>query len=394
MSVAVCLCSIAITSASGEDMAAEPLNQFSWKLFQNLSASDDPAGNILISPYSVGTALGMAGAGARQETASEIRSVLGFESAEEEWQASLGKLTRDLNRSRGDGAPDLIAANRLWAQEGYPLVPGFLQQIASEYAGGLDSVDFSGNPLQARDTINRWVAEMTQQMIPEVIPAGRIDPTTRLIITNAVYLKAQWKAPFESIHTKAAPFFLNAEKKIDVPFMTQWESHSVGNGDSCQLIELLYLGDDLSMIILVPDKMEGVDELVAGLTSAKFEVWLKNLAQKDVKLLLPKFSFQRDLELSGSLRELGIKAAFDSSMADFSGISGNRDLFIGNVFHTTRIRLDEKGTEVAAATAIKHTMAMRKYQEIRVDRPFLFVIRDKKNGTNLFIGKVIEPKAE
>ena len=391
---------------AGVKAVAEAGNKFAFDLYGKLSA---PKGNLFFSPSSISTAMAMTAAGARGETATQMSSVLHFDSMPKTdggnaIHTAVGQLIAQLNDGGKQGAYQLSVANRLWGQQGFKFLDAFLTILRTDYGAELVQLDF-GQAEAARKKINTWVEEATNGKIKDLIPSGGVNAMTRLVLTNAVYFKGKWVDAFKEDATKPAPFFLSASDKADVPMMFQKEHHQFGTakfGDNheVKILKLAYKADEkaagrgLVMILLLPDDKAGLPDLEKQLTADNVGKWTKNLRSTEVSVWLPKFKLTQEIQLSRVLSSLGMTSAFDPDTADFSGMDGKRDLFISEVFHKAFVDVNEEGTEAAAATGVvMRAMAMpADPSEFRADHPFVFMIRDEVTGSILFLGRVTDPR--
>jgi serpin B len=354
-------------------------------------------GNLFVSPFSVSTALAMTYAGARGRTAQEMADVLHFELPQERLHPIMGELVRALNVDTAPEGCQLSVANALWGQAGCRFLPSFLDLTVAHYGAGLHEVDFAGATEEARLTINRWVEEKTREKIVNLIPRGMLDPLARLVLTNAIYFKGAWQSPFNEKITRDAPFTLLDGGKVDAPMMHQTSKFGHFRGRGFQALDLPYAGKRLSMVILLPDDTDGLPELESSLTEANLTTWLAGIQQEEVVVAIPKFKMISQFELARDLAAMGMPTAC-SDAADFSGMTGARDLFISKVLHKTFVEVGEEGTEAAAATAVVMALtaapAPREQILFRADHPFLFMIRDLHTGSILFLGRVMDPTTE
>ncbi len=373
-------------------------NAFAAAAYALLAAED---GNLVYSPASIRLALAMTYAGARGETAAQMADVLRFDLADQALHAAFNALDQELaSRNQefpatGDGVErkvQLSIANSLWGQDGFAFVPEFLDTLAENYGAGMRVVDFVEATEAARQAINDWVAGETNDRITDLIPEGVLSEMTRLVLTNAVYLDATWSWLFNKDDTFEAPFFLLDGSEISVDTMHQDRSFLYAAGEGWQAVELPYVGGELAMLFLVPDsgrfaEVEGLvgagllDEVVAGLESTQ------------VDLGLPKYEFRFKASVADLLKAMGMPAAFDPGAADFSGMTTEDRLFISDVIHEAFIKVDEEGTEAAAATAVimDLTSAPSEMVDLQIDRPFLFSLYDHETGEILFMGRVLNP---
>ena len=370
---------------------------FAFDLYQSIRSQD---GNLLYSPYSISLALAMAYAGARGQTGQQMADILHYALPQERLHPAFNALdqelasrNRDAQGQEGKGF-QLNVVNSTWAQRGYPFLPQYLDLLAQNYGAGLRLEDFTGAPEPARLHINEWVSQQTKDKIKDLIPRGAITPMTRLVLANAVYFKAAWLYPFEKTATQEANFILKDGNQVSVPMMSLGTPKSLfyAHGSGYQAVELPYAGDKVSMLLLVPDTGK-FDTFEAGLNAAQIEAILKDLNPKMVALKLPKFQFEASFGLVETLSKMGMRDAFDPQLADFSGMDGSHNLYISSVLHKAFVAVDEEGTEAAAATAVivGETAMPVMDVELTVDRPFIFLIRDKPSGTVLFVGRVLNP---
>jgi serpin B len=367
---------------------------FALDLYQALKGED---GNLFYSPYSISAALAMTYAGARGETEQQMADTLNFDLPQNRLHPAFNLLEQELAR-RGEGAEGkdgegfrLHVTNDLWGQKDYTFLSDFLDTLAENYGAGLRTLDFINEPEESRLIINDWISEQTEGRIEDLIPQGLIDTLTRLVLTNAIYFNAAWQYPFNEESTSDGVFHLLEGGETTVPMMSQTESFGYAEGDDYQAVELLYDGGELSMVILLPRSghfKEFEETLDAGLVN---EI-INALERKEVAITMPKFEFESAFRMRETLKAMGMPIAF-SDMADFSGMTGGRDLYIDEVVHKAFVSVDEAGTEAAAATAVimKLTAMPAEPVEFTVDRPFIFLIRDIETNSILFVGRVMNP---
>jgi serpin B len=290
-----------------------------------------------------------------------------------------------------DKAFHLSVANSLWGQSGSPFEPDFLYLLARNYGAGMRSADFAADSEAARQAINDWVSQSTEDRIKDIIPPGALDAFTRMVLANAVYFKAAWEHPFAQQFTSAQPFQLLDGSSISVPTMVEAEDMGYLQGDGYRAVDLPYAGGQLSMLILLPDEGRFGD-MEGKLNPALINDTVSKLTTGEVILSMPKFKFEWSTGLSDGLAALGMVDAFDPRRADFSGIDGKHDLSISAALHKAFIAVDESGTEAAAATVILAVGSdMTNVPKVQLDRPFFFLIRDNPTGTILFVGRVVNP---
>ncbi|MFW6189002.1 MAG: serpin family protein [Planctomycetota bacterium] len=350
-------------------------------------------GNLFFSPYSVSSALTMTWAGARGETADQMAEVLHLGSDREEVHEAFADLTEQVEKACTDEACRLTVANALWGQEGYEFLDGFLRTVRQHYEAGLFNVDYRRRAGAARERINAWVAEQTQDKIQDLIPRGALDRMTRLVLTNAIYFKGKWAEPFDEKETREEDFHLSADESVRVPMMHQTAPFVYAEFDGGKLLDLPYGEGDLSMVVLLPEKVGGLAKLEESLAAGKLKEWMRGARKRRVKVALPRFEVTARFQLNAVLRDMGMEDAFRAGEADFSGMNGRRDLFLSAVLHKAYVEVNEEGTEAAAATGVVVgvTAVQPQPPEFRADRPFVFLIRHRQTGTVLFAGRVADP---
>jgi serpin B len=377
---------------------AEDTNDFALALYGRLRQRFD---NLFFSPFSIATALAMTYAGSRGETAVQMREALRCSASDERLHAGFASILRRLNVA-GAGQYALAMANSLWGQQGAPLQPHFLDWIARHYEGAIHLVDFRRAAQAARAAINQWVEEKARQCIRDLIPPGGVDTQTRLVLVNAVYFRGLWQMPFAQSATRDEPFYLPDGRKVQVPLMHQREHMRYMQGPEYQAVELVYQGQDLSMLVLLPDRKDGLAELEKALSARMLHGCGEQLGDREVKLYVPRFKITWGTEdLKESLIDLGMTLAFDPDQADFSGINGcqppsEEALLIAGVFHKAFVEVNEKGTEAAAATGMMANAGRAPREPppvavFRADHPFLFAIRDRRTGAVLLLGRTLDP---
>ena len=363
--------------------------QFALDLYHALSETD---GNLFFSPYSVSAALAMTYAGARGETESQMRDALCFTLPQRVLHPTFHALDADLmQRASEIEGVELALANALWGQDGHPFLAEFLDLLEASYDAPIKITDFLGASEQARADINDWVNEKTAGRIPGLMPPGSIAPSTRLVLANAIYFYGTWKLQFDEARTRDGLFFRLDGESVSVPMMSMRDHFAYAEEEDYQAIELLYAGERLSMVVLLPAE-NSYESFEGDLSVARLSEILAELDTEEVRLEMPRFELDSEFSLADTLAQLGMPNAF-SGAADFSGMDGLRDLFIGHVAHKAFVSVDEKGTEAAAATGVAIPLSIPQYARMRIDRPFLFLIRDRETGTILFMGRVLDPTA-
>lgn len=369
---------------------------FAFNLYQALREKE---GNLFFSSYSISLALAMTYAGARGETEQQMAETLHFILSQENLHPAFNALDQEL-ASRGEGAQGkdekgfrLNIVNAIWGQKNYKFLDEFLDALAGNYGAGLRLVDFINAPEDSRITINDWVSDQTEEKIKDLISQGAIDEATRLVLTNAIYFNAAWLNPFQKELTQDGTFYQLDGTEVTVPMMSQIESLGYADGDGYLAVELPYDGNELSMVILLPDAGQ-FQAFESSLDAELIDSIMSDLEYTQVALTMPKFEFESEFSLAKALSAMGMPIAF-SAAADFSGMTGTPELTIADVLHKAFVSVDEAGTEAAAATAVimELTAMPEEPAQVTIDRPFVFMIRDIETGTILFVGRVMNPSA-
>ena len=402
--------------ADDAGLAANATDQFAVDLHRQLATADH---NLCVSPYSIETALAMTFAGADGETRDQMSRVLHLPKDGEAVDASFSSLQRSLEEmtrktaeiateSKERGGPSepitLAIANRLFAQSGYDFRSSFLALTKKFYGAPFETLDFIRNADQARQHINKWVVEQTRDRIRDLIPAKGVNEMTRLVLANALYLKAPWASEFSEVHTKPKPFHVRGSATVDVAMMQRLSEFGYAKRDGFTAVALPYSGGELQFLVLLPDEVNGLKALEKKLSAEMLAQCVK-LERHDVDLSMPKFKFEPPtIALAAALKALGMNSAFDQprGSANFDRIAPRKPndyLYISDVFHKTFIAVDEKGTEAAAATAVTMMMATAMRPQptpppivVNVDRPFLYAIQHVPSGVCLFLGRVTDPR--
>jgi len=385
-----------VRSATSAEVNAYVLgsNQFGFDLYSRYSATQ-VGKNIFFSPYSITTALGMTYEGAKGQTAAEMQNVLHIPTDVNSRQSAVLSVYNSLNAS---GQPfTLKTANALWVEKTYNLLPDFLSIAQTFYNGVATNLDFKNAPEPSRVTINSWVANQTNNKITNLLGQGTIDTMTRLVLTNAVYFKGTWVTPFDKTLTKPTDFHVTDSQTVSTLMMTltgEKADFSYGETDSSQLLSMPYNGDRLSMLIILP-KSGSLSSVESSLNATSIKSLEQSMSKQRIDVYIPKFTFKTTYGLASDLIAMGMPTAFLPSAADFSGMSGNKDLYIGAVIHQAYVAVDEEGTEAAAATAVVMTatavMEPKPIPVFRADHPFVFFITDNTTGEILFMGRVMDP---
>ena len=363
-------------------------NDFTFEMYRQLIDGDD---NVFFSPYSITTALGMAFEGARGETALEMANVLNFSLDDEARWEMMREFQNYFNND--NASYNLSTANAFWLNQGWELKEEYRYALISYYLAHGEELDFAGDPAGSAETINGWVENNTNGKIKNLISEENIDAFTYLILTNAIYFKADWKYQFDSNATENSTFSLSNGNTIQTEMMHLHDEEITfnysSNGD-VQMLQLPYKDNELSMYILLPYGND-ITTLESELDGALISELKNNLTSEEVDIYLPKFKLEQDYELKDALTDMGMPTAFVPS-ADFSGITDSASLWIDSVIHKSFIELNEEGTEAAAATAVFMTLGFNPIS-FRANHPFIFFIQHEETGQILFMGKLENPMA-
>jgi serpin B len=351
------------------------------------------AGNTAMSPASISSALAMTFAGARGRTAEEMENTLHFRGDSISVARGWGAMQRALT---GASAIKVRIANRLFAHAGYPFAASFLELLNAAFGAAAEALDFEADAEGARVQINHWVEAQTEKRIKDLLPPAALTGLTRLVLVNAIYFLADWASPFEMEETLEEDFTVEPGKTKKVPMMHQEEYFPMARRGDVGLIELAYVKRTMSMLVFLPDRVDGALELERTLTAETLSIWRDSLKVERVDLALPRFEVSPPaIQLKAALMNLGMRVPFDPDAADFSGMGGGKEdpLHIDKVFHKAFVKVDEKGTEAAAATAVsmKSRSMPPPATPFFVDHPFVYAIVDTTTGLLLFIGRVTEP---
>jgi serpin B len=328
-----------------------------------------------------------------------MREVLHLEGTADEVMTLSGQLAGSLQ----DPARPVVfrIANQLFCEQTYKLVPAFMAKTRAAFGAPVELLDFKKEPERARVHINQWVEEKTRHRIQNLIPQGAVMPDTRLVLVNAIYFLGDWADPFNRDETRPMPFHLTASETKNVPTMTRTDQFRIAQQAGVTALEIPYKGGELSMMLLVPDAIDGLAAVEGALDARKVDALASAMKPEWAWVALPKFEVNpgESLRLGKDLKALGMPLAFDPNLADFTGIANPSNpaqrLVIGEVFHKGFVKVDEKGTEAAAATAVMGpetgVSADGGPRPFQVNRPFLFLIRDNASGLVLFLGRVNDP---
>src|SRR5680860_580 len=363
-------------------------NQFAFDLYSELDKYED--GNMFYSPYSISAALAMTYEGAEGQTADEMKSVFHFPE-DDILRSNFAAIYNDINKENEDY--ELKTGNALWVQKDFLFLQEYISGVENYYGGKAAMLDFVEETEKSRETINNFIEEQTNDKIKDLIPAGYLDKMTRLVLTNAIYFKGIWEWEFDKADTRDGIFKITSNDTVGTPIMhmnPEEAKFNYAETEDLQILELPYKGDKISMLILLPT--EDLNAIESVLTTEKLNEYKSQMKETKIdSISLPKFEFDTKYFMKDALISLGMPTAF-SGGADFSGMTGKKDLFISSVIHQAYVGVDEEGTEAAASTAvIMRETSMAPMNIFRADHPFIFLIQEKSTGNILFLGRVVDP---
>jgi serpin B len=368
------------------------INQFSFDFYKTVLAGKDK--NLFASPYSISSAFAMLQAGASGATLEELNKTLHFVE-NQDFHAQYAQHQKALQ----DGLPPSLSleiANALWIKKECAFAPEYYAMMQKYYKAKIEKLDFN-NPKETCDIINQWTSEKTHGKIPSIIGEDLITDDLRLIITNAIYFKSAWKKSFNVEETVTRPFYKARKETLQAPFMHTSGNYAYYSNQHLQMIELPYTNDAVSMVVVLPKENKSLEKFEQMFTYKNYQSWLKQMVTKyGVQLYLPKFKIENNFTLIDDLQNMGIKKAFTTE-AELNKIVEKIPLVVSNVLHKSFVEVNEKGTEAAAVTAITAVQISSKVQKLpeiivfNANRPFIFLIKDNKTNTILFVGKVVTP---
>ena len=375
---------------SAPQTIAKGINMLAIDLYKTL-AKEHTNKNLFFSPLSISSAFAMAYAGARGDTEVQMARVLHFSLPQSKFHPAFSSLVKSILASSREEGCTLRMANALWGQRGYGFLPQFEALLDKYYGSGFHEVDFVGNTEGTREEINSWIEKKTENKIKNLIAKGDINQLTRLVLTNAIYFKGIWASQFKKENTKPLPVHISQGKTVQTPMMFQEGEFPYHENKRLKILELPYQGGDLSMVILLPTQKDGLAPLESHLTEEGIRQSLNKLRKRKVDVYIPRFKLETKYYLARDLAMMGMPDAF-SPRADFSGMTGHRELKISKVIHQAYVEVNEEGTEAAAATAVAVGLkAVMRHPVFRADHPFLFMIIHKETGTILFMGALKNP---
>ncbi|XP_059562288.1 serpin B3 [Myotis daubentonii] len=386
---------------------SEANTRFAYDLFQLFRKSTKE--NIFYSPLSITTALAMTYLGSRKRTASEIQKVLHFNEVIENTKGGtktaqveesgnvhqqFQKLLTELNKPTD--AYKLSLANRLYGDKKFQFFQEYLDNVKKFYLASVESADFANAAEETRKMINSWVESQTNEKIKDLFPKDSLDSSTILVLVNAIYFKGQWNEKFDAKKTEQGQFWLNKDTSKVVQMMKQSNMFKFTSLEDMQakILEIPYKDKDLSMVLLLPNEIDGLQQLEDKLTAEKLIEWTssQNMSMSHVHVHLPRFKVEQSFNLQVTMKALGMVDAFSPRDADFSGMSGSQGLVISAILHKSFVEVTEEGTEAAAATGVGISVTSApNYEMFHCDHPFLFLIKHNKTNSILFFGRFLSP---
>lgn len=385
--IALILVSMLLIASASAQTASESVSAFTFQMYQKVAEKEK--GNIFFSPYSISSAMAMTYVGAANETQNQIASTLHFTKDTKALATSMGGLHQSLLSKNGKGL-ELSISNRVWVEQTYKVKCSYKRTLKKRFKTSFGKADFIGNFQLERVKINDAVATDTKSLIKDLIPQGGLSPITRLVLTNAIYFKGKWEKQFNPARTRKGDFYVDNSTTVSAQYMTSKEQYNYYEDETLMAVELPY-SNDITMLVILPAEGTTISDLGKTLNQQKYQAITRELYSDEVSLMLPKFKSEASLNLSNTLKEMGMPIAFTDD-ADFTGISNRNDLKITDVFHKAFIEVSEEGTEAAAATAVVvGVKSMPMTRTFKANRPFIYIIRDTKTGTPLFIGRLMNP---
>jgi len=381
--------SLISANASYQKALVQDNSEFALDLYQTLRTSKD---NIFLSPYSISTALAMTYAGVRGETEKQMQKTMHFSLSQDKLHPAFSKLQDKLEKVQKEGRVQLHVANSLWPHKEYPFRKEFLGLVKEYYKTDITVLDYARQSEKARNTINTWVEDKTRDKIKELIKPGVLDVLTRLVLVNAIYFKGNWASQFDKKQTRNILFKVSLDKTVKTPMMYQKGQFGYWADKDLQVLKMPYIGKQLSMVVLLPTRIDGLPQLEKKLNIENLRRWTIQLRKRKVATWLPKFKLKCDFRLDKALQGMGMVDAFTDN-ADFSGMDGTDWLYLSAVLHKAFIDVNEEGTEAAAATAVVvvKQASIHMDPQFRADHPFVFLIQENQTKSILFLGRMNDP---
>lgn len=381
-------------SSKNATNVTDGINNFAFNIYNGLNnESGNESSNIFFSPFSVYAAMSMVAEGAGASTAAQMQNLLGLSTNSSRNRAGFGALYNSIN-ARGSGY-NLSTADSVWIEQDFNINQDFINNLSTYYSASAYSADFRNNAPQEITDINNWVSNNTEGKITNLIPAGGLDSSTILVLVNAIYFKGKWAQQFNKNNTRSMPFYVSQYQPVNVSMMySQLSNASYYGNSSYQALEMDYQGNNISMLVLLPNQTS-LPQMEQALSPAQISNLSSKLVNQTVDVWLPRFNITQSEDMSDLLQSLGIQDAFNPTTANFSGISAVPGLYISHVYHKAYIQVNESGTVAAAATgvgvAVDVVLNQPPIPQFNANHPFIFFIIDKRTGTILFMGRLANP---
>ena len=362
-------------------------SSFALDLYQKLLSYE---GNIFFSPFIISTAFAMTYAGARGETEMQMAKAMYFSFSHDKLHPAFSNLQDKLNKVQKKGRVQFHVANSLWPHNKYPFKDKLLSLLKENYKTDVTAVDYVRHAEKARKAINTWIEDKTRDKIKDLIPQGTLNQDTRLVLANAIYFKGNWKNQFGKKNTRNTLFSLSLDKMVKTPMMYQNRRCSHWADKDLQVLRMPYVDTDLSMLVLLPTKIDGLSQLEQRLTIENLKKWTAHLRYKTVDIVFPKFKLEYNFRLDRALQAIGMVDAFTDN-ANFSGMDGTDWLYISAILHKAFIDVNEEGTEAVATNAALKQASNNPTPLFLADHPFVFLIQENQTGSIQFIGRITDP---
>ena len=391
LGIFMCSVTAARAAVSEKDIqsAMSGNNAFALQIYEQLRNQE---GNLVFSPYSISSSVAMAYAGSRGTTKAQMEDVFHLAVTGDEFHKTFRHINDRLLADAKGRRYDLKMMNSLWYADSAEINADYRRVVKNYYGASALPVNMKLNPESARRIINSWFEKQSRGKFKDLIAAGKLSPQTRLVLANAIYFKGAWSSKFDKRNTEKTQFTLLDGKQVVVPMMRQTGKFNYTETDKFQALELPYRGSKLSMVILLPKEPDGLTNVEKSLSKENIEEWLNGMSKQEIDVDLPKFKFRSKLALVEPLKSLGLTEAFSVHSADFSGIDGEKDLFISDVLHAAMVEVSEMGTEAAAASSAAIADGLRSSIAFRAYHPFIFLIRQTDPTAILFLGRLVNPK--
>lgn len=362
-------------------------NQFAIDFYKQIASQEK--GNIFFSPFSLSTAMAMTYAGARGVTQEQIAQVFHFGDNTDKYHTQLGNTIKQINSKTG--TIQLKIVNNLWAEKTYPFTKPYTKLMTAAYKATIKPMDFINKFEESRLAINANILKATNEKIKDLLPPNSLNNLTRLVLTNAIYFKGDWKVTFKKELTSERDFYIEQKKSIKCSMMSVKSQFNYYEDSKLKAIEIPYTGNNFSMVVILPNSNITLDEITKMLSNDIIVDIQRELNQQEVSLSIPKFKLSNGYQLKQLLSSMGMPQPFTDD-ANFTGMSTLNNLKISDVFHKAFIDVNEQGTEASAATAVVvATKSVQRVQSFIANRPFLFLIKEKSTETILFMGRIADP---